>query len=239
MIDLFILRKHLSFRKGHYLLGPKHTSSFDLFICLLHCQFTRHSEKEEGHHKGKGQKRPALNHWPRNSPMHPMSCPRLFTKPWKAITCTVDVTGKRRHLEEASSHGWGEKGDVPTNGGRKTPHVVQASPAYTESPFTNWKKRSHQWQVQCGSTQGTADWSKLTFVPGSTNQLSSSGLLILGTESPRGGINYEMYTSQEGLRSPSLHLGCSKKESKQGQRNQEIGREYWIHSNPCWWDPVI
>lgn len=27
-----------------------------------------------------------------------------------------------------------------------------------------------------------ADWSKLTSVPGPTNQLSSSGLLILGTE---------------------------------------------------------
>lgn len=186
MIDLLILRKHLAFRKGHYLLGQKHTSSFDLFIRLLHCQFTRLFWKGRGASlglKGKGQERPALNHWPRNSPMHTMSCPRLFTKPWKATACKVDVTEKRRHLEEASGHGWWGKGDVPTNRGRKTSHVVQASPAYTESPFTNWKKRSHQWQVQCGSTQSTADWSKLTFVPGSTNQLSSSGLLILGTES--------------------------------------------------------
>lgn len=116
-------------------------------------------------------------------------------------------------------------------------------PQPTLSPFTNWKQRSHQWQVQYGNTQGTADWSTLTSVLGSANQLSSSGLLLLGTERnksvPRGGINYEMYTSQEHLKSPSLHLGCSKKEWKQGERNQEIGREYWIHSNPCWWDPVI
>ena len=193
--------------------------------------------------KGKDQKSPALNHWPRNSPIHTMSCPWSLTKPWKAMACKADVTGKRRHLEEASSHGWWEKGDVPTNGGRKTSHVFQASPAYIKSPFTNWKQRSHQWQVQYGNTQGTADWSTLTSVLGSANQLSSSGLLLLGTERnksvPRGGINYEMYTSQEHLKSPSLHLGCSKKEWKQGERNQEIGREYWIHSNPCWWDPVI
>ena len=53
MIDLFILRKHLAFRKGHYLLGQStlRASSSDLFICLLlHCHFSQHSEKEEGHH---------------------------------------------------------------------------------------------------------------------------------------------------------------------------------------------
>ena len=35
---------------------------------------------------------------------------------------------------------------------------------------------------KCNVILPRADWSKLTSVPGPTNQLSSSGLLILGTE---------------------------------------------------------
>ena len=160
MIDLLILRKHLAFRKGHYLLGQKHTVNFIIWpfhlpspALPLLSAFWKGRGASLGL-KGKDQKRPALNHWPRNSPIPTMSCPRLSPTPWKTTACEVDVTGRKRHLEEASGHGWWEKGDGPTNGGRKTSHVVQASPAYTESPFTNWKKRSHQWQVQCDSTQG-------------------------------------------------------------------------------------
>lgn len=57
------------------------------------------------------------------------------------------------------------------------------------------------------------------------------------------GINSEMCMSQKHLRLSfphSLYLVCSEKGwNQQAERNQDMERDYWMHSGPCLWGPGL
>lgn len=108
MTDPFILRKHLAFRKGHYLLGQKQTASFIIWPFHWHSpELWLLPKLWKGRWaalgpKGNDQKTPALNHRPRNSPPVLLSCLKFFTKSWKGMACNIEVIGKKK----VSGTGW-------------------------------------------------------------------------------------------------------------------------------------
>lgn len=207
MTDLFILRKHLAFRKGHYLLGQKQTESFIIWPFYLPSpELPRLSTFQQGwgaslRLTGKEQKRPALNHWSRNLPsIYTMSCPRFFTKAWKAVACNAEVTGKESI--------W--KMPLVTVGKKKVmcPHMGKETTSWVSS-FSSAYWFSFYWYTRKPPPPSTV-WSyPQPQLIGPSRHLSQAGAIGSLLQDywfweqrehesvPWGGINYEMCTSQE------------------------------------------
>lgn len=163
-----------------------------------------------------------------------------------------DMQGRNKGENEGiwkrqGRHGWGERGDVSISGKEDTSY---------ESNFSGPHWFSFSWHTGKGSSVTSTMWSypkpQLT---GPSGYLSQAGPIISLSQdcclynqrehNPGlyGGLNSEMCTSQKHLRlsfPPSLYLVCSEKEwNQQAEGNQDVGREYWMHSSPSLWGPGL
>lgn len=153
-------KKHLAFRKGHFLLGQKQiwASSADLFLCLLpSCHFSLHYEKEDDHlwRSREKTRRDLLYITDPGTPL--LSTLRLVPHLCQTIKSN-DMQGRDKgekkdiSLEEAGQAWVGRVRWCVHMWGRKISRMNQASLAHTDSFLPDTQERGPQWQVQCGPT---------------------------------------------------------------------------------------
>lgn len=179
-------KKHLAFRKGHFLLGQKQiwASSADLFMCRLpSCHFPLHYVKDDDHHWRSREKtrRDLLYITDPGTPL--LSTLRLVPHLCQMIKSN-NMQGRDKGETKVSlckrlgRPGWGEWGDVSI---------------YGEGTYLVWIKLlwptlillclTHRKGVLSGKYNvvlppATVDWPKLVSIPGWANQLCFPGLLI-------------------------------------------------------------
>lgn len=257
MTDPFILKKkHLAFRKGHFLLGQKQiwASSADLFMCLFpSCHFSLHYEKEDDHHWRSREKtrRDLLYITDPGTPL--LSTLRLVPHLCQMIKSN-DMQGRDKgenegiSLQEAGQAWVGRVRWCVHIWGRKVSRMNQASLVHIDSSLPDTQERSPQWQVQCGPTPSHSWLVQVDIYPG----LGQSALFPRTADSATKKSISQSYMvaltlrcvmSQKHLRLSfphSLYLVCSEKGwNQQTERNQDMEREYWMHSSPCLWGPGL
>lgn len=180
-------KKHLAFRKGHFLLGQKQiwASSADLFMCLLpSCHFSLHYEKEDDHH-GRSREKTRRDLLYITDPGTPLlSTLRLVPHLCQKIKSN-DMQGRDKGENEGIS--LQEAGQAWVGRVRWCVHIWEGR--YLVWIKLLWSTLSlhcltHRKGVLSGKYNvvlppATVDWSKLISILGWANQLCFPGLLTL------------------------------------------------------------